>query len=231
MAIAGVVLGWAGIAVLVAAIIGATVASLNVEDRKPAAQILKDAISASENASSVHISGSSDNSSSPVNVDLILSKRVSGGTINEGGQSFGLVISGGYVYLKTGASFWQQTTGDSSVAEALGDQWIKVSETNSEFSGFLKLTHVFSQIKTQGKLYKEANVRLNGIEVIPLTDSAGTTIYVAETGHPYIMRIAHSYLSSQGLGNVDLDEYGAAPVSLVPTGAIDISSYLSGSSP
>ncbi|MGD0321717.1 MAG: DUF4190 domain-containing protein [Acidimicrobiales bacterium] len=231
MAIAGVLLGWAGIAVLVAAIIGTTVASLNAEDRKPAAQILKDAISASENASSVHISGSSDNSSSPVKVDLILSKRVSGGTINEGGQSFGLVISGGYVYLKTGASFWQQTTGDSSVAEALGDQWIKVSETNSEFSGFSRLTHVFSQIKTQGKLYKESDVRLNGIEVIPLTDSAGTTIYVAETGPPYIMRIAHSYLSSQASGNVDLDEYGAAPVSLVPTGAIDISSYLSGSSP
>jgi hypothetical protein len=225
MALAGVLLGWAGIAVLVSAVVLATVTGLNAEDRKPPAQILRDAISASEKASSVHLSGwSGGSSSSLANVDLVLSKGASGGSIIESEGTFGLVVANGYVYLKADASFWQQTTGDPSAAQTLGGRWIKGSEKSSDFSGFSKLTQVFGQIKVRGKLFKESDVQLDGMSVIPLTDSAGTTIYVADTGQPHIVRIVHSALSPEGPGQVNLDEYGTAPVPSVPTGAIDMTS-------
>ena len=174
MALAGVLLGWAGIAVLVSAVVLATVTGLNAEDRKPPAQILRDAISASEKASSVHLSGwSGGSSSSLANVDLVLSKGASGGSIIESEGTFGLVVANGYVYLKADASFWQQTTGDPSAAQTLGGRWIKGSEKSSDFSGFSKLTQVFGQIKVRGKLFKESDVQLDGMSVIPLTDSRG----------------------------------------------------------
>jgi hypothetical protein len=228
MALAGVVLGWAGIALLVSVVVLATVTGFNAEDRKPPAQILRDAVAASENASSVHLSGWSGSSSSLVDADLVLSKGASGGSLTESEGAIGLVVANGYVYLKADASFWQQATGDSSAAQALGGRWIKGSETNSDFSGFSKLTHVFGQIKVQGKLYKEPDVTLDGMSVIPLTDSRGTTIYVADTGSPHIVRIVHSALSPEGPGEVALNEYGTAPVPSVPTGAIDMASDLSG---
>jgi len=224
MAIAGVVLGWAGIALLVSVIVLATITGVNAEDRKPPAQILRDAVAASENASSVHLSGWSGSSSSLVDADLVLSKSVSGGSITESEGAIGLVVANGYVYLKADASFWQQTTGDSSVAQTLDGRWIKGSETDSAFSDFSKLTRVFAQIKVQGQLYKEADVTLDGMSVIPLNDSRGTTIYVADTGPPHIVRIVHSALSPEGPGEVDLNEYGNAPIPSVPTGAIDMTS-------
>ncbi len=225
IAIAGLVLGWLGVAGLVAAVAVASVVAVNNEDRKPASQIFKDAVSASSEASSVHVSGSESSSSGLTSLDLVVSPDVVGGTISEDGANIDVVVANGDVYLKADADFWQQVTSNPSSIQSLSGTWIEAPTSDSDFAGVASLTDIWKQFRPQGTLTKWPVTTESGMAVIPLWDSRSDTIvYVADSGPPYIVSVSRDASSLHGYLN--FDNYGQAAIPSVPTDAVDVSQYL-----
>jgi len=225
IAIAGLVLGWLEVAGLVAVVVVALVVAVNNEDRKPASQIFKDAVSASSEASSVHIFGSESSSSGLTSLNLVVSPDVVGGTISEDGANIDVVVANGEVYLKADADFWQQVTSNPSSIQSLSGTWIEAPASNSDFAGVASLTDIWKQLKPQGTLTKGSVATENGMAVIPLSDSrSDTSVYVADSGPPYIVSVIRDASSSRGY--LTFDNYGQAAIPSVPTDAVDVSQYL-----
>lgn len=234
MAIAGLVLGYLVIvpvlvAIVARLVIGHPIFTTEAENQKPASQIFQDAVSASSNAPSVHVTGSSATSAGPTTVNMVVSPDCSGGTMFKGGAAIGLVVAHGEVYLRANAAFWQQITSDSSSVQALAGTWIKAPASNSDFSSVTNLTDtdLWKQLEPQGTLTKGPVTTEDGMAVIPLSDSRRDTIvYVADSGPPYIVSVIRSAESPHGSGTLTFDNYGYAAIPSVPTDAVDVSTYL-----
>lgn len=217
----------AGISLLGAC--GGGSASGNGEAGKPADQILKDAQAATGAASTVHITGSIDTGGTPVQLDVVADHGRGGGVITENGMVFDAVLDGKTVYLKADAPTWTKAA-NASVARMLANKWLKTTTNNQSFNEFatlLDISKLVSNLTASGKLVKGSATVVDGVKVVPITDtgSDGGTLFVALTGSPYIIAVRGP---TAGAGSIHFGGYGSAKVPTRPAGAIDLSGLMGG---
>jgi hypothetical protein len=204
---------------------GSSSSSSNGEASKPASQILTDAVSAAQSASSVRVSGSIIDNGQPVAVDLKLANGKGGsGSMTIQGAPVQIVDVNKTLYMKGSDAFWNKVGGGSAVVALLHGKWLKAPATGN-FSSLASLTSIhalFSQLLTShGTLTKGATKTVNGQPAIAITDSGKSgTIYVATTGKPYPLQLAKG--GSSG-GAVNFSQYGQAVSLSAPASSIDIS--------
>ena len=204
-------------------------ASANGEASKPADQILKDAQAATGSASTVHITGSIDTGGNRVQLDVVADHTRGGGVITEAGMVFDTVLLGKTVYLKADAQTWTKAA-NPSVARMLADKWLKTTTNNQSFNEFttlLDISKLVSNLTSSGKLVKGSATVVDGVKVMPITDtgSDGGTLYVALTGSPYIVAVRGP---TAGSGSIHFGAYNSAKVPAPPAKAIDLSGLMGG---
>jgi len=216
LATAGAVLGWVGVASLVLVATVGTVTTLRAEDQKSADRILSDAVAASRRQSSVEVTGSMGmTAAGPMMVDLVVSSASAGGVVVEGSTRMWIVVTPSTLYLQGNAGFWQQYT-DAGTAATMAGQWVSVPTSDPRFGDLTGLMHVWDGLRPTGTLTKGGPTSFDGRSVVPLTDDAGKTLYVADNGPPLIVGIARSATAANGAGQVVMRNYGTAPVPAAP---------------
>jgi len=194
-------------------------------------QIIKDARAATIAAKSLHYSGRLVSGGSAISLNLNVTPLRSGGSITENGATLLFVGAGSEVYLRASGASWTKLTGDAADGQLLANRWIKAPSSNSDFASFAQLTNLstlFGSVQGTGVLTKHGTTKINGQKAVVITSSKGGTLYVADSGKPYILRLTQPKGSSDGSGEIDFDHYGSAHPPSVPTGAIDFTQLIAG---
>ncbi|HEY7935451.1 MAG TPA: hypothetical protein VID48_16640 [Solirubrobacteraceae bacterium] len=192
---------------------------------KSADQIIAEAKSAADSATSVHVSGSQTSGSTALSLDLSLQAGKGGsGQISEKGASFELVVLGGTAYIKGSPSFYR-SLGGAAAAQLFKGKWLKAPSTSGELSVISSLTDMRKLIDTtlvgHGALAKGSITTIAGQKAIGINDkSKGGTLYVAATGKPYPIELSKT--GSEG-GTITFDRWNQPVTITAPSGAIDLS--------
>lgn len=192
---------------------------------KPPREILGAAQVASDSASSVHVKGSIEGTGARESFDIdIAAGKGTRGSVTASGATFELIETGGTVYMKGDAAFYERISG-SKAARQLDGKWLKAPASDPKLQPVLRLTDLHSLISVSlaghSGLQSAGTSVLGGVPVVGVRDAAkGETVYVATKGKPYPLQIAKTGL---GGGTITLDRWNA-PVALEPpANAIDIS--------
>lgn len=202
----------------------------NGEAAKAPAQIVKDAQAATGGAKSVHITGKVNSGGQDVQLDVVADHGRGGGTITLNGLSFQTILDGKTVYLKADRAAWTKEA-NASVASLLADKWLKTTTDNQDFAEFatlLDVSQLVSNFTPTGTLNKGKVTSIDGVPAVPVAESGsdGGTMYVENTGTPYIVAIAGP---TSGSGQINFTQYNAAKIPAAPQGAIDLSQLEGGS--
>jgi hypothetical protein len=205
--------------------------STNSEANKSAEQIFSDAKSATESASSVHISGRVTSGSDEVGLNFVDSSVRGGGTLSINGASFQLILSGKSVYLKgSEATMSKLAGGDKAAGQLLGGRWLQTTTQNKDFGSLARLfdlPKLIAGIQPQGVLKKGSISTVDGQSVVALTDtSRQATLYVADSGRPYMVELVGG---PKEPGIITFAQYGSAKPPAIPTGAINLDQLEGGS--
>jgi hypothetical protein len=194
-----------------------------VQSKSPEA-IVSAASQALTGVRSVHVSGSTMSSGTPVKLNLSLVAGKGGrGEITQNGLSFQIISTSGQVYINGSDGFWRHFGGDAAVQLFRG-KWLK-APASGELASVAELTNLqqlFSKLlSTHGALKKGETTSVDGQKVVAVDDiTQGGTLYVATTGKPYPIEVSKS--GKEG-GTVTFDRYNE-PVSLSPpANPVDIS--------
>jgi hypothetical protein len=169
---------------------------------KSADEIAADAVKATQEAESVHMKGTVQQSAgSSVAIDLSVDKKKScDGTIREAGSSADVRNTGGAFYLRGDEKYWQKALkgqpGGDKIVPKVADKWVKApadDTTTKSLCDKQALMASMDKDKSERKgMKKGSTTDVNGSEAIRLTKktSGGETLslYVATEGKPYILR-------------------------------------------
>ncbi|HXQ61813.1 MAG TPA: hypothetical protein VN796_05720 [Acidimicrobiales bacterium] len=202
----------------------------NGEASKSAVQIFSDAKSATESASSVHISGRITSGSDKVGLDFVDSSGRSGGTISDNGATFQIILSGKTVYLKGSEATMSKLSGSAAAGQLLGSKWLQTTTGNKDFgglAGLFNLPNLIANIQPTGTLHKGPVTTIDGQSVVALTDSTRKgTLYVADSGRPYMIELVGGPGEA---GMITFDQYSSARPPAIPSGAINLDQLEGGS--
>lgn len=197
--------------------------SSNNASGKSADQILRDAQTATDNASTMRVAGSVKDNGTVTTLDIVAGHGRGGGTVGQSGATFDVVVGTSKIFVKADNATWLMLSGGDSVAsELLADRWISTSLSNRDFADVTALFDIskFTQLMNPvGQLSVGKVTTRNGVSVIPLNDSAGGTLYVAAKGPPYMIAVVGGGGES---GELTFSEHGTAKVPSEPTEALDI---------
>ncbi len=212
------------IAVAIAGCGGSSSSSGNgVADKTPD-EILAATKTASDKATSVHVSGSIVSEKSPITLDMnLLAGKGGRGKLSESGLPFELIQVGGSVYIKGSAAFYKHI-GGTAAAQLLQGKWLKAPSSDANFASLSQLTDlrqlVDQTLTSHGSLKKTATTTINGQKVIGVTDTTkGGTLYIATTGKPYPIEISKG---GSGGGKITFDRWNSTVTLAAPANAIDV---------
>jgi hypothetical protein len=190
---------------------------------KSAVQIYSDAKSATEAASSVHISGRITSGSDKIGLNFVDSSRRSGGTISDNGTTFQIILSGHNVYLRGSKATMSKVSGSAAAGQLLGGKWLQTTTGNKDFgglAGLFNLPKLINSIQPKGKLQKGPVSNVDGQSVVALIDSTRKgTLYVATSGRPYMIELVGGPGEP---GMITFDQYGSAQPPAIPSGAVNL---------
>lgn len=201
----------------------------NGEALKNGQQVLTDAVTAAEGASSFHMSGQVNAGGQQIGLDLtIVKSRGATGSMTLGGKKVDLIVVGKDAYMKADAAFWTQFGGSngSAIAQLVAGKWFKFPTDNQQFgaltgvtdskSFFDSLSSSATAIQNKGaKTYKGQSV----VEIFG--GPANGTLYVAATGPAYPVALART--GSGAGGAITFGDWNKPATLTAPSGAIDIS--------
>ena len=188
-------------------------------------EILTTAVNAAQAARSVHVSGTVQDGSQKIGIDLsIATGKGASGTVSEGPASFRLIEAGGNFYIQPNARFLAKFAHSSAAVQLLRGKWLKGSPTDSSFQSFSQLTSIKSLMgsltQNHGTLSKGSTSTVNGQKVIALHSSRGGIMYVATTGKPYPLQVVKT--SGTTTGKVNFSQYNQAFSISAPANSIDL---------
>ncbi len=191
------------------------------ERAKTGPQIVTDAIAVMSRAENFHVTGrSSIPGVGTTSLNLSVSPRGGGGTIIENGATMQVVVVGTTgVYVKADKHSWDLLThGMSSVGQLFAGRWVKMSTSTPGISNFVKLT-VSSQLLHLvvpgiyvGLATKVGMGQWDGRRTV-VVSIAGSRLYVANTGIPYLLHL-QAVVASAGYYN--FTDFGHAPMPSAP---------------
>ena len=192
---------------------------------KSATEILDEAKTAADSATSVHVSGSVKSAGSPVTLDLNLASGKGGkGEIAQGGFTFKLILVGNTAYISGSSTFYKHL-GGAAAAQLLAGKWLKVPVNTGEFASFSSLTDMRKLIDTalaaHGTLQKGSTSTVSGQPAIAVTDTTkGGTLYVATTGKPYPVQLSKGGSES---GTISFSGWNEPVAVEAPANSVDLS--------
>jgi hypothetical protein len=197
---------------------------------KPPNEILAAALAAGEHAHSVHIVGSLTSGGVPFGIDCRFAGNDVAGRLVQNGVAFDLVITGGKVYVKGGASFWRSAGGtkDPTVIKLLANRW--VASATRKGGPFTKLASSFrlsallrSLGGSHGKLAVGGTATIHGQPAVALKDTTkGGSLYVATTGQPFPLSIQKAKQAGNDSGRLDFEDWNARMTVKAPASYLDL---------
>jgi hypothetical protein len=192
-------------------------ATTNGLEKKPAAEVLRQATAALKAAKSVHVVATSPGSG---HVDVHMQSGSSTGTLTLGGGAQAkFMIIGSADYANADQAGLKQMGAPQQVQRHDAGRWLKVPAQS--FTG-LTLAALASQLtQVHGPLEpKVRQATLNGRKVVVVSWRNGSKLYVANTGPAYPLRAEYT---GQNAARVEFTEYGAPLHITAPSNAIDLS--------
>jgi len=202
-------------------------------------QIVKQAITTSEAATSVKIVGSVAEGTQTISLDVSASTSGAGeGTIGIGKGLATVRLVGGTVYFMGNAKFWTQQV-SASAAKLFVGKWVSTAattSTGSPLAQFLNsgsfMKQLFGSSLENSKFVNAGTAHVGGKTAIVISadnkslKSEGD-LYVAKSGQPYILKV--SAVGGKGqAGALTFSQYDQ-PVNVVaPSGAVDLDTLQSG---
>jgi hypothetical protein len=188
------------------------------------AQILAEALRASNQTTSVRVIGSFTTGGRSLSLDLSLVAGVGGeGTVTQDGLSFRIIRIGTKAYFSASEGFWQHFDG-AAAAQLFAGRWIETGASDGQFASLTALTEMrallSSALSTSDPLTLGKTVSIGGRPALALLDTShGGTVYVASSGTPYPLAVsagsAHSLITFESWN---------VPVKLVaPSDPVDLS--------
>ena len=208
---------------------GRTNAIGNGEALKTGQQVLTDAVTAAEAASSFRMAGTITTGGQKIGLDLtIVRGRGATGSMTLGGEKVNLIVVGKDAYMKADAAFWTRFGGSngSAIAQLVAGKWFKFPTDNSQFgalTGFTDPKSFFDSLSTSGgAIVNKGATTYKGQSVVNIFGGEENgTLYVAATGPAYPVAITKTG-SGEG-GAITFDNWNESVTLKAPSGAIDIS--------
>jgi hypothetical protein len=164
------------------------------ESAKPPGQILTDVRAVVAHATSVHLAGHVS-SSTPIAIDLHLSRTGGSGTVASSGLRFEVTRIAKAAYFTGTQGFYRHFTNHAGIV-LLNGRWLKVPASDPRFRSFAALTDMnglLGQIlRPTGAVVKAGTKTVDGVRVVGLRDTSHGTLYVATTGTPYPVEIVNT---------------------------------------
>ncbi|MFC8130657.1 hypothetical protein [Streptomyces sp. NPDC057302] len=169
---------------------------------KSADQIAADAVEATQQADSMHMKGTTQQSSgSAMTIDLSVDKSKNcDGTIEMEGTTADVRNAEGTFYLRGDEKYWDTALkgqpGGDKIVPKVADKWVKAPADDATAKNVCDkkaLTTAMDENKSERKgMKKGRTTTVDGTEAIQLTKKASggetLTLYVATEGKPYILR-------------------------------------------
>jgi hypothetical protein len=209
---------------LAAPLVAVTTNTSNVpETSKPAAQIVADAERAMDSATNFHVRGLFKEGGTQIAVNLTMSPKGGGGSVQLPGVTLQLVVGSGNVYVKADQNSWVKLTGSRLTASLVANRWIDAPVSNPDFSSFAELTDPKTFIARltsgNGEVSKlPMTPTWGGHKAIILEDAQGNTLYVADGATPYMLHVQES--GGVKSGYLTFSDFGRASMPVIPVNAI-----------
>lgn len=158
-------------------------------------QIAAKAVTSTEHASAVRITGSGQDSGAAITLDLtVLKGKGCQGSFSEANLgTFKLVYNGTTVWLLPDATFYKSQHVPASAAAVLSGKYIEAKATSTGMSSMAQLCSLSGLLGTVNKnasLKKGVKTTFDGQPVIKITDNTGSGVaYVTDTTTPQILMI------------------------------------------
>jgi hypothetical protein len=192
---------------------------------KSAEQIVSEAKTAADGASSVHVSGSVNSGGTPVTLNLNLAAgKGATGQVSQNGSTFKIIIDGGTAYISGSDAFYRKL-GGSAAAQLLAGRWLKVSTSTPEFASFGSLTNMRKLLDTvlvgHGSLQKGSTTTVGGQQAIEVKDTTrGGSLYVATNGKPFPLQISKT---GSETGAITFDKWDEPVTITAPASSVNLS--------
>jgi hypothetical protein len=196
-------------------------APLNGVEKKPAAQVMKDASAALKTAGSVHLKGTSSGSAGITTIDLRFQGDDTVGKIESGDKKAEVIRTGGVTYLKGSKAYYEGEKAPSAVAALAAGRWVKVPATSSSGSTFTLASFADSLSEDADEVTTVAQDTLDGSKVVVVSGKDGTKGYVANTGSPVPLRLEKT---GKDGARLEFTDYGKKVGISAPGNAIDLPS-------
>ncbi len=196
----------------------------NGEANKSGPEVVKDAAAALAKTDAVHFTGDQKTSDGAVKIDMQFQSDSSAGTVEKDGDAIGLVVVGDTVYVKASAKFYESQGAAAAQAEQYGDRYVKASSTqaksfdNFNLKGFsASLGETSTDSKVEDKVVTD---ELDGKDVVVVSQSDGSKMYVAASGEPLPLKLTGSTDGSAS-GSGTFSDYGKREDIKAPADAVD----------
>ena len=212
---------------------------------KNAPAIVAASLAAMRAAPSFSLDGSIVTVGETIGIHLTVSTdHGSKGTLTINGDAVHLLQIGQVVYFSAGKPFWKKQ-GGSAIAQLFAGRWVDAPVTNSSFSSFsdfLDPQRLTSQLLPdphstdlhKGRTSVVAGRRVVAVSGTSSSDGSKSTIYVATSGKPYVVRLSSDGSGSgsgtgSGKGSVTFTGYGKPVHVLAPKNPISYTALTGGS--
>jgi hypothetical protein len=193
------------------------------EAAKSAAQIVKDARTATAGVSSVEVKGAVTQGGAHTSLDVVAGQDSGAGSLTYKGATFDAILRPPKLYLRASAASWKVASGSAAAGQLLAGKWLETAQNTSGFGSFsdlLRIGKLVSKLSSPQSLAKGAVTTYDGMRAIPITDTKkGSTLYVAATGKPYILAIVGRSAST---GTITFTHYNSATIAAAPANSVSL---------
>lgn len=200
-----------------------------------ASEILTKSMAAAKAATSVTVSGSVEQGSGTINIDLALGDGVASGTVGINGVTVKILRVDGKFYLNAPKALFDQIAdGGAAVGTLLADKWFTVPSTGTAADSFKDIGELSDMDSLFDGLLDNASPKVkgtgdvNGQPVVLLTESNDDgTLAVATTGEPYPLQVKQT---TGGTGVVTFSKWNEPVTVTAPADALDFGAIAGGDS-
>ncbi|MGY2080865.1 hypothetical protein [Modestobacter sp. SYSU DS0657] len=185
------------------------------------AEVSAAAADALEEAGSVHVTGSAGMGAETGSIDLVMQGDDVSGTVAAGGQTIGLLRTGGVVYMQAPGDFWTASGVPADLADQLDGAWVVVPEAGATGFEELTLATLVEELRNPTTEVEDevSTAEREGQPVVVVTQTDGSTVAVAAEGEPYPLEIVNQGDENQTL---TLSEHGEQFDIAAPESPIDL---------
>jgi len=200
----------------------------NGEAARTGQQVAADAADALETAGSVHLTTTGSADGTTPQMDLQVQGDEVAGTVSSNGLTMQYVRTGGQSYARASADFWQQNGAPEATARRLDGAWVAVPGSVGGAVDEFGLSRLADTLRTPADATYDEQVTtgtVEGVDVVDVDESDGSTLTVAATGVPYPLR---QVTGGADAATLTYDGFGTRQTITAPPGALPLGQLTGG---